>query len=98
MGRPKKLQGIKPEPFDTIFGPYNRVHPDHAFRPSTPAIELEPVKVRFLSHKCPICNGYGAVGYEPRRIPCHGCGSYGFIVLDNETGRVVENRRGDNVR
>ena len=42
---------------------------------------------RFTPLKCPTCNGFGTV--TNKRIKCHGCGGYGFVVIDQQIGRVV---------
>jgi len=45
-------------------------------------------KLRFVPTKCPNCNGWGTV--TNNRIPCHSCGGRGIVVIDQETGLVVD--------
>jgi DnaJ-class molecular chaperone len=45
-------------------------------------------KPRFLPIKCPNCNGYGTVTYE--KIECHSCKGRGIVVIDQETGLIVD--------
>lgn len=41
----------------------------------------------YSSNRCPVCNGFGTVSNN--KITCHGCGGYGFIIINNKTGFPV---------
>ena len=48
----------------------------------------------FTITKCPNCNGYGSFGYG--KHVCVTCQGKGVIVIDNFTGRIVDDEGGKN--
>lgn len=47
----------------------------------------------FSNQKCSVCNGFGTLGYK--KAKCHACGGRGLIVIDNNTGKPVDDRKKD---
>lgn len=47
--------------------------------------------IRFTPIKCPICNGFGTVKHG--QLICNSCSGKGFVVIDQETGLPVEQKR-----
>jgi len=51
---------------------------------------INNIKVKYTPHRCPNCNGWGTVTYQ--KIKCHTCKGKGFIILDQETGEIKEEK------
>jgi DnaJ-class molecular chaperone len=47
--------------------------------------------VRFVNQKCGLCNGFGTLKYG--QIVCHACKGKGVVVVDQQTGVIVEQSR-----
>jgi DnaJ-class molecular chaperone len=50
---------------------------------TTTKIDVEKVTPRVFAQKCPVCNGYGTLGFNGDKTQCHGCKGRGWIVLFN---------------
>ena len=42
--------------------------------------ETKQIEPNLLPFKCPVCNGWGTLGY--RKKPCHACKGKGYILVD----------------
>ena len=50
--------------------------------------EKKEIQQRFRAIKCAVCNTFGTLRYGS--IRCHACNGRGYVIIDNETGKVVD--------
>lgn len=43
---------------------------------------VKPVKPKNIPIKCPVCKGFGTLGYAQKT--CHACNGKGYILVDCE--------------
>jgi len=53
------------------------------------------VKVKFVPHECPVCNGFGTLRHGTKT--CQACKGSGLVVINDDTGETVPSEGGENV-
>jgi len=46
---------------------------------------------KFIAQKCPVCNGFGTLSFGKKT--CHGCKGSGVVVIDNDTGILIDRKK-----
>jgi DnaJ-class molecular chaperone len=48
--------------------------------------------IKYVNQRCGLCNGFGTLKYG--EIVCKACAGKGIVVVDQETGAVVQQPEG----
>lgn len=51
---------------------------------------INNIEAKYIPFKCPVCNGFRTVSFQ--KIPCDACKAKGFILINQETGEIKEEK------